>query len=51
MSIYRITALAARRRSVMAGHEQVGVEADLHAELLLVLGQRPNLVLHGVGQR
>ena len=37
--------------SIMAGHEQIAVEIDMHAEMLTALGQRLDLVLHRVGQR
>ena len=35
----------------MADQEQVAAEIDMHAEVLPALGQRLDLVLHGVGQR
>ncbi len=37
--------------SIMADQEQVAAEIDVHAEMLSALGQRLDLVLHGVGQR
>ena len=35
----------------MTRQEQVAAEIDMHAEMLLALGQRLDLVLHRVGQR
>ena len=35
----------------MAGDEQIVAEIDMHAAALPALGQRPDLVLHRVGQR
>src|SRR5580698_2689008 len=36
---------------IMARHEQVAAEIHMHAEMLPVMGQQLDLVLHGVGQR
>src|ERR1700721_2838845 len=44
--------LAARLRTlIMACHEQVAAEIDMHAEVLLALSQRLDFVLHRVRQR
>src|SRR6516165_1063963 len=37
--------------SIMARHEQISAEIDMHAEVLPILAERLDLVLHRGGQR
>jgi hypothetical protein len=42
---------APSQESITTRHEQVAAEIDVHAQMLPVMGQRLDLVLHRVGQR
>src|SRR5271165_3145364 len=48
-----IQAITGGRRgvSIVTGDEQIAAEIYVHAEVLPALGQRLDLVVHGVGQR